>query len=141
MGQATYGPERAARTLRCSLAKYNRYECQRQCQRKKSDAAPIAAVPGSNGAPPTPCSGNRSWEKGDDLVTPTHRFADPFDSRCANLRGLGNLLQLPGSDVVDIAVDRDALWDQRMLPNRAHIVDDRRTSVLEFEPIDLSSSR
>src|ERR1700738_4849539 len=54
---------------------------------------------------------------------------------------LRHLFQLPRCDMVKIAVDRDALWNERMGPDGPDIVDYRCARIVEFEPIDLPSSR
>jgi hypothetical protein len=63
------------------------------------------------------------------------------DNRLLTLTTALHLLELAGSDIVDIAVNRDALWHERMFPDGAHVVDDGGASILEFQPVDLPPGR
>ena len=45
--------------------------------------------------------------------------------------------ELAGTDVVEIAVDRDGFWDERVILDTADIVEDRLLLILDGQPVDI----
>src|SRR5262249_34570849 len=64
------------------------------------------------------------------------RRRSPWLYGLTHRRGVRDLLQSAGLHVVDVSVDRDGFWNQRMVADTPHIGDDCRRVVLHREPVD-----
>ena len=62
------------------------------------------------------------------------RFESP--SRGRGRRGARNLDELAGTDVVEVAVDRNGFGNKRVILDSRHIVEERLLLILDGQPVD-----